>query len=162
MSAQKQRVEKKTNDFNQPNGQRKIPTPLPPGSDFVEMFVGVGAARVRDLFEKAKAQAPCIVFIDELDAVGRQRGVHMGAVNDEREQTLNQLLVGMDGFEANFGVIKNRSGACSNKPSCSQLMKPVTMPQGLPGADSAEDTKLSIPAAPARQGMGDGNKAEIK
>ncbi|HEX4086705.1 MAG TPA: ATP-dependent zinc metalloprotease FtsH [Chthoniobacteraceae bacterium] len=75
------------------------------GSEFVEMFVGVGAARVRDLFEKAKAQAPCIVFIDELDAVGRQRGVMMGAVNDEREQTLNQLLVGMDGFEANVGVV---------------------------------------------------------
>ncbi len=86
-------------------GEAKVPFFLISGSDFVEMFVGVGAARVRDLFEKAKAQAPCIVFIDELDAVGRQRGVHMGAVNDEREQTLNQLLVGMDGFEANVGVI---------------------------------------------------------
>jgi cell division protease FtsH len=86
-------------------GEAKAPFFLISGSDFVEMFVGVGAARVRDLFDKAKAQAPCIVFIDELDAVGRQRGVHMGAVNDEREQTLNQLLVGMDGFEANVGVI---------------------------------------------------------
>lgn len=86
-------------------GEASVPFFLISGSDFVEMFVGVGAARVRDLFEKAKAQAPCIVFIDELDAVGRQRGVHMGAVNDEREQTLNQLLVGMDGFEANVGVI---------------------------------------------------------
>lgn len=86
-------------------GEAKVPFFLISGSDFVEMFVGVGAARVRDLFEKAKAQAPCIVFIDELDAVGRQRGVHMGAVNDEREQTLNQLLVAMDGFEANVGVI---------------------------------------------------------
>lgn len=75
------------------------------GSDFVEMFVGVGAARVRDLFETAKRQAPCIIFIDELDAIGRQRGVHIGPVNDEREQTLNQLLVEMDGFEANVGVI---------------------------------------------------------
>jgi cell division protease FtsH len=75
------------------------------GSDFVEMFVGVGAARVRDLFQQAKSQAPCIIFIDELDAIGRQRGVHFGAVNDEREQTLNQLLVEMDGFEANVGVI---------------------------------------------------------
>ena len=75
------------------------------GSDFVEMFVGVGAARVRDLFQQAKAKAPCIVFIDELDAIGRQRGVHVGAVNDEREQTLNQLLVEMDGFAANVGVI---------------------------------------------------------
>ena len=86
-------------------GEAKVPFFLISGSDFVEMFVGVGAARVRSLFEKAKAQAPCIVFIDELDAVGRQRGVHMGVVNDEREQTLNQLLVGMDGFEANVGVI---------------------------------------------------------
>lgn len=86
-------------------GEAQVPFFLISGSDFVEMFVGVGAARVRDLFEKAKAQAPCIVFIDELDAVGRQRGVHTGAVNDEREQTLNQLLVGMDGFEANVGVI---------------------------------------------------------
>jgi cell division protease FtsH len=83
------------------------------GSDFVEMFVGVGAARVRDLFQQAKASAPCIVFIDELDAIGRQRGVAMGAVNDEREQTLNQLLVEMDGFEANKGVILL---AATNRP----------------------------------------------
>jgi len=75
------------------------------GSEFVEMFVGVGAARVRDLFEQAKKQAPCIVFIDELDAIGRARGVSMGQVHEEREQTLNQLLVEMDGFEANAGVI---------------------------------------------------------
>jgi len=94
-------------------GEAKVPFFLLSGSDFVEMFVGVGAARVRDLFEKAKAQAPCIVFIDELDAVGRQRGVHMGPVNDEREQTLNQLLVGMDGFEANLGVILL---AATNRP----------------------------------------------
>jgi cell division protease FtsH len=86
-------------------GEAHVPFFLISGSDFVEMFVGVGAARVRDLFEKAKRTAPCIVFIDELDAVGRQRGVHMGAVNDEREQTLNQLLVGMDGFEPNAGVV---------------------------------------------------------
>ncbi len=83
------------------------------GSDFVEMFVGVGAARVRDLFQQAKASAPCIVFIDELDAIGRARGVHMGAVNDEREQTLNQLLGEMDGFEANKGVILL---AATNRP----------------------------------------------
>ena len=86
-------------------GEAQVPFFLISGSDFVEMFVGVGAARVRDLFEKAKSKAPCIVFIDELDAVGRQRGVRIGPVNDEREQTLNQLLVGMDGFEANAGVI---------------------------------------------------------
>ncbi len=86
-------------------GEAKVPFFYLTGSDFVEMFVGVGAARVRDLFQQAKGQAPCIIFIDELDAIGRQRGVHIGAVNDEREQTLNQLLVEMDGFEANTGVI---------------------------------------------------------
>jgi cell division protease FtsH len=83
------------------------------GSDFVEMFVGVGAARVRDLFKQAKEHAPCIIFIDELDAIGRQRGVHVGTVNDEREQTLNALLVEMDGFEPNAGVIIL---AASNRP----------------------------------------------
>src|SRR5436190_9682007 len=86
-------------------GEAKVPFFSLSGSDFVEMFVGVGAARVRDLFQQAKAKAPCIVFIDELDAIGRQRGVHLGAVNDEREQTLNSLLVEMDGFAANAGVI---------------------------------------------------------
>lgn len=86
-------------------GEAKVPFYSLSGSDFVEMFVGVGAARVRDLFQTAKAHAPCIIFIDELDAIGRQRGVHVGAVNDEREQTLNQLLVEMDGFEANAGII---------------------------------------------------------
>ncbi len=75
------------------------------GSDFVEMFVGVGASRVRDMFEQAKKNAPCIIFIDEIDAVGRHRGAGLGGGNDEREQTLNQLLVEMDGFEANEGVI---------------------------------------------------------
>ena len=75
------------------------------GSDFVEMFVGVGASRVRDLFENAKKNAPCIVFIDEIDAVGRQRGAGLGGGHDEREQTLNQLLVEMDGFEPNAGII---------------------------------------------------------
>ncbi len=86
-------------------GEAKVPFFFLTGADFVEMFVGVGAARVRDLFQTAKASSPCIVFIDELDAIGRQRGVHIGAVNDEREQTLNALLVEMDGFEANAGVI---------------------------------------------------------
>ncbi len=94
-------------------GEAHVPFFSISGSEFVEMFVGVGAARVRDLFEKAKAKAPCIVFIDELDAVGRQRGVQFGAVNDEREQTLNQLLVGMDGFEANEGVVVL---AATNRP----------------------------------------------
>lgn len=86
-------------------GEAQVPFFAMSGSDFVEMFVGVGAARVRDLFQQAKANAPCIIFIDEMDAIGRQRGVHVGAVNDEREQTLNQLLVEMDGFEVNSGVI---------------------------------------------------------
>jgi len=86
-------------------GEAKVPFFSMSGSDFVEMFVGVGAARVRDLFKEGKARAPCIIFIDEMDAVGAQRGVHVGAVNDEREQTLNQLLAEMDGFEANTGVI---------------------------------------------------------
>ncbi len=86
-------------------GEAKVPFFSMSGSDFVEMFVGVGAARVRDLFQQAKAQAPCIIFIDELDAIGGQRGVHAGTVNDEREQTLNALLTQMDGFEPNTGVI---------------------------------------------------------
>jgi cell division protease FtsH len=90
-----------------------VPFLLISGSDFVQMFVGMGAARVRDLFQQAKANAPCIIFIDELDAVGRSRGVHVGAVNDEREQTLNALLVGMDGFEGNEGVIVL---AATNRP----------------------------------------------
>ncbi|HTL17200.1 MAG TPA: ATP-dependent zinc metalloprotease FtsH, partial [Patescibacteria group bacterium] len=94
-------------------GEAHVPFFSLSGSDFVEMFVGVGAARVRDLFQQAKAKAPCIVFIDELDAIGRQRGVHVGAVNDEREQTLNQLLVELDGFAANAGVIVL---AATNRP----------------------------------------------
>jgi cell division protease FtsH len=94
-------------------GEAHVPFFSISGSDFVEMFVGVGASRVRDLFVQAKAQAPCIIFIDELDAIGRERSVHVGAVNDEREQTLNQLLVEMDGFEANVGVILL---AATNRP----------------------------------------------
>ncbi len=86
-------------------GEAGVPFFAISGSDFVEMFVGVGASRVRDMFEQAKKNAPCIVFIDEIDAVGRQRGSGMGGGNDEREQTLNQLLVEMDGFESNEGVI---------------------------------------------------------
>jgi cell division protease FtsH len=94
-------------------GEAKVPFFSISGSDFVEMFVGVGAARVRDMFEQAKKNAPCIVFIDEIDAVGRQRGAGLGGGNDEREQTLNQLLVEMDGFEGNTGVIVI---AATNRP----------------------------------------------
>ena len=94
-------------------GEAGVPFFSISGSDFVEMFVGVGASRVRDLFEQAKKQAPCIIFIDEIDAVGRQRGSGMGGGHDEREQTLNQLLVEMDGFEANEGVILV---AATNRP----------------------------------------------
>jgi len=94
-------------------GEAKVPFFTISGSDFVEMFVGVGAARVRDMFENAKKHAPCIVFIDEIDAVGRQRGAGLGGGNDEREQTLNQLLVEMDGFETGVGVIVI---AATNRP----------------------------------------------
>lgn len=94
-------------------GEAKVPFFSISGSDFVEMFVGVGASRVRDMFDQAKKQAPCIIFIDEIDAVGRSRGVGIGGGNDEREQTLNQLLVEMDGFEMNDGVIVI---AATNRP----------------------------------------------
>jgi len=94
-------------------GEAKVPFFSISGSDFVEMFVGVGAARVRDMFDQAKKHAPCIVFIDEIDAVGRQRGAGLGGGNDEREQTLNQLLVEMDGFEGTAGVIVI---AATNRP----------------------------------------------
>jgi len=104
-------------------GEAKVPFFTISGSDFVEMFVGVGASRVRDMFEQAKKQAPCIVFIDEIDAVGRSRGAGLGGGHDEREQTLNQLLVEMDGFEANDGVIVI---AATNRPDVldSALLRP--------------------------------------
>jgi cell division protease FtsH len=105
-------------------GEAKVPFFSISGSDFVEMFVGVGAARVRDMFEQAKKAAPCIIFIDEIDAVGRQRGAGLGGGNDEREQTLNQLLVEMDGFEANAGVIVI---AATNRPD---VLDPALMRPG--------------------------------
>ena len=94
-------------------GEAGVPFYSISGSDFVEMFVGVGASRVRDLFEQAKTNAPAIIFVDEIDAVGRHRGAGLGGGHDEREQTLNQLLVEMDGFDAKTGVILI---AATNRP----------------------------------------------
>ena len=105
-------------------GEAKVPFFSISGSDFVEMFVGVGAARVRDMFEQAKKASPCIIFIDEIDAVGRQRGAGLGGGNDEREQTLNQLLVEMDGFEGSSGVIVI---AATNRPD---VLDPALMRPG--------------------------------
>ncbi len=105
-------------------GEAQVPFFSISGSDFVEMFVGVGAARVRDMFDQAKKNAPCIVFIDEIDAVGRQRGAGLGGGNDEREQTLNQLLVEMDGFDENLGVIVI---AATNRPD---VLDPALMRPG--------------------------------
>merc|ERR1719171_2859200 len=104
-------------------GEAGVPFISTSASEFVEMFVGVGASRVRDLFEQAKKNAPCIVFIDEIDAVGRQRGAGLGGGNDEREQTLNQLLTEMEGFEGNTGIIII---AATNRPDVldSALMRP--------------------------------------
>jgi cell division protease FtsH len=104
-------------------GEAGVPFFSISGSEFVEMFVGVGASRVRDLFKKAKENAPCLIFIDEIDAVGRQRGAGIGGGNDEREQTLNQLLTEMDGFEGNTGIIII---AATNRPDVldSALLRP--------------------------------------
>src|SRR5476651_1842179 len=104
-------------------GEAGVPFFSISGSDFVEMFVGVGASRVRDLFDQAKKHAPCIVFVDEIDAVGRQRGAGLGGGHDEREQTLNQLLVEMDGFEGTTGIIVV---AATNRPDIldSALLRP--------------------------------------
>ena len=105
-------------------GEADVPFFTISGSDFVEMFVGVGASRVRDMFEQAKKNAPCIIFVDEIDAVGRHRGAGLGGGNDEREQTLNQLLVEMDGFEANEGIILI---AATNRPD---VLDPALMRPG--------------------------------
>ncbi len=136
-------------------GEANVPFFTISGSDFVEMFVGVGASRVRDMFEQAKKNAPCIIFIDEIDAVGRHRGAGLGGGNDEREQTLNQLLVEMDGFEANEGVILI---AATNRPD---VLDPALLRPGrfdrqvvVPNPDIVGRTKIlkvhirKVPIAP--------------
>ncbi len=119
-------------------GEAGVPFYSISGSDFVEMFVGVGASRVRDLFEQAKQSSPCIIFIDEIDAVGRHRGAGMGGGHDEREQTLNQLLVEMDGFEANEGVILI---AATNRPD---VLDPALLRPGR------FDRRINVPAPDVR------------
>jgi ATP-dependent Zn protease len=139
-------------------GEAKVPFFSISGSDFVEMFVGVGAARVRDMFENAKKNAPCIIFIDEIDAVGRQRGAGLGGGNDEREQTLNQMLVEMDGFETNVGVIVV---AATNRPDIldAALLRPgrfdrqvyVTLPD-IRGREQILNVHMrKVPIGPGRQ-----------
>ncbi|HEY4970526.1 MAG TPA: ATP-dependent metallopeptidase FtsH/Yme1/Tma family protein, partial [Steroidobacteraceae bacterium] len=136
-------------------GEANVPFFTISGSDFVEMFVGVGASRVRDMFEQAKKHAPCIIFIDEIDAVGRHRGAGLGGGNDEREQTLNQLLVEMDGFEANESVILI---AATNRPD---VLDPALLRPGrfdrhvvVPNPDLAGREKIlrvhlrKVPLAP--------------
>ena len=136
-------------------GEANVPFFTISGSDFVEMFVGVGASRVRDMFDQAKKNAPCIIFIDEIDAVGRHRGAGLGGGNDEREQTLNQLLVEMDGFEANEGIIII---AATNRPD---VLDPALLRPGrfdrqimVPNPDVAGREKIlrvhmrKVPLAP--------------
>merc|ERR1712232_1065704 len=116
-------------------GESGVPFIQASAAEFIEMFVGVGASRVRDIFKQAKVNSPCIVFIDEIDAIGRQRGAGMGGGNDEREQTLNQILTEMDGFEGNTGVIvvaaTNRSDILDNalvRPGRFDRRVPVDLP----------------------------------
>jgi cell division protease FtsH len=132
-------------------GEAKVPFFSISGSDFVEMFVGVGASRVRDMFEQAKKHAPCIIFIDEIDAVGRHRGAGLGGGHDEREQTLNQLLVEMDGFEGNEGIIviaaTNRPGRAGPGPAAARSLRP---PGG--GAPAGHARPRADPQGPHAQG----------
>ena len=132
-------------------GEANVPFFTISGSDFVEMFVGVGASRVRDMFEQAKKHAPCIVFIDEIDAVGRHRGAGLGGGNDEREQTLNQLLVEMDGFEANEGVILI---AATNRPDVLDpaLLRPGPLRSPGGGAQSRRARPRAHPPGPHEEG----------
>ena len=125
-------------------GEAGVPFLSISGSDFVEMFVGVGASRVRDLFDQAKKSAPCIVFIDEIDAVGRQRGAGLGGGHDEREQTLNQLLVEMDGFDQNTGVILI---AATNRPTSStrrSCVRGASTVKSSSGAPTSREGRRSL------------------
>ncbi|WP_276516281.1 ATP-dependent zinc metalloprotease FtsH [Shewanella sairae] len=142
-------------------GEAKVPFFTISGSDFVEMFVGVGASRVRDMFEQAKKSAPCIIFIDEIDAVGRQRGAGVGGGHDEREQTLNQMLVEMDGFEGNEGIIVI---AATNRPDVldAALLRPGRFDRqvvvGLPDVRGREQIlKVHMRKVP----LADGVKASV-
>ncbi|ABZ77701.1 ATP-dependent metalloprotease FtsH [Shewanella halifaxensis HAW-EB4] len=142
-------------------GESKVPFFTISGSDFVEMFVGVGASRVRDMFEQAKKSAPCIIFIDEIDAVGRQRGAGVGGGHDEREQTLNQMLVEMDGFEGNEGIIVI---AATNRPDVldAALLRPGRFDRqvvvGLPDVRGREQIlKVHMRKVP----LADGVKASV-
>ena len=132
-------------------GEANVPFFSISGSDFVEMFVGVGASRVRDLFEQGKKNAPCIVFIDEIDAVGRHRGAGLGGGHDEREQTLNQLLVEMDGFESNEGVILV---AATNRPDVldpgAAASRPLRSPHRRQSSRTSRAAKASSRCTPAR------------
>ena len=132
-------------------GEANVPFFTISGSDFVEMFVGVGASRVRDMFEQAKKNAPCIIFIDEIDAVGRHRGAGLGGGNDEREQTLNQLLVEMDGFEANEGIILI---AATNRPDVLDPGAAASRPFRPPGgrAESRRGRPRADPEGARAQG----------
>jgi cell division protease FtsH len=134
-----------------PSRARRACPSSPSRPDFVEMFVGVGASRVRDMFEQAKKNAPCIVFIDEIDAVGRHRGHGLGNSNDEREQTLNQLLVEMDGFEANEGIIII---AATNRPDvldprcCAPAASTVRSSSPCPTSRAARRSSPSMKKVP--------------
>ena len=139
-------------------GEAGVPFFSISGSDFVEMFVGVGASRVRDLFLQGKKQAPCIIFIDEIDAVGRHRGAGMGGGHDEREQTLNQLLVEMDGFESNEGVIliaaTNRPDVLDPALAASRALRPArrrSAPRPEGPARDPEDPYAPGPAGRRRR-----------